>query len=318
MKLFSRCITLSISLLFLYFHCTSKEFKYSRFIVGGPCEITFYYGHEASAQEIIEEIDDELHRLDSLLSYFSEQSLVSNVNRSQKVYVPEDLLYLFTLSDSISRMTNGLFDISIAPLSEIWGFYRHESNIPDAEEIKNTKKLVDYKRIHIENDTLSIPKGMKIDLGGIAQGFAADRIAALLREHGVTAAVINIAGEIVAIGKSPQGRPWHIGIQHPRGEGIIETVELEDAAVSTSGDYEKFFIIGNKRYPHIINPITGYPASDFVSVTIFSKEAAFADALATAIAIMGYERGSDFLDSLGIRGIIYYEENTALKRKETQ
>jgi thiamine biosynthesis lipoprotein len=318
MKLIFRYRALFISFLFFYFHCTSKEFKYSQFIVGGPCEITFYCDRETLAQEIIEQIDDELHRLDSLLSYFSEQSLVSNVNRSQQVYVPEDLLYLFTLSDSIARMTEGLFDISIAPLSEIWGFYSHESNIPNAKEIETTKKLVDYKKIHINNDTLSIPKGMEIDLGGIAQGFAADRVAALLREHGITAAVINIAGEVVAIGKSPKGRPWHIGIQHPRGEGIIETVELEDAAVSTSGDYEKFFIIGNKRYPHIINPITGYPASDFVSVTIFSKEAAFADALATAVAIMGYEKGSDFLDSLGIQGIIYYEENTVMKRSETQ
>lgn len=295
-----------------------KQYKYNAFIVGGPCEITFYYGHEASAQEIIEQIDDELHRLDSLLSYFSEQSLVSNANRGQRVHVPEDIMYLFTLSDSIARMTNGLFDISIAPLSEIWGFNRHESKIPDVKEIKNTKKLVDYKKIHIKNDTLSIPRGMKIDLGGIAQGFAADRVATLLRKHGITAAVINIAGEVVAIGRSPKGRPWHIGIQNPRGEGIIETIPLEDAAVSTSGDYEKFFIIGNKRYPHIINPVTGYPTSDFVSVTIFSKEAAFADALATAVAIMGHKKGSDFLDSLGIRGIIYYEENTVMKRMETQ
>jgi thiamine biosynthesis lipoprotein len=297
---------------------TQKQYKYNAFIVGGPCEITFYCDRETLAQEIIEQIDDELHRLDSLLSYFSEQSLVSSVNRSQKVYVPEDLKGLFTMSDSIASMTEGLFDITIAPLSEIWGFYSHESNIPDSGKIEATKKLVDYKKIHIENDTLSLPKGMKIDLGGIAQGFAADRIAALLRQHGVTAAVINIAGEVVAIGRSPQGRPWHIGIQHPRDEGIIETVELEDAAVSTSGDYEKFFIIGNKRYPHIINPLTGYPASDFVSVTIFSKDAAFADALATAVAIMGHEKGPDFLDSLGIRGILYYEENTVLKRKETQ
>jgi thiamine biosynthesis lipoprotein len=336
MTLLSRCILFSTGLLYfsihrckrllilvifiaLYLSCQSqKEYKYNAFIVGGPCEITFYCDRETSAHEIIEQIDDELHRLDSLLNYFSDQSLVSAVNRGQRVYVPEDLMYVFTMSDSIARMTGGLFDISIAPLSEIWGFYRHESNIPDAREIDKAKRLVDYKKIHIENDTLSIPKGMKIDLGGIAQGFAADRVALLLRAHGITAAVINIAGEVVAIGRSPKGRPWHIGIQHPRGEGIIETVELEDAAVSTSGDYEKFFIIGDKRYPHIINPATGYPASDFVSVTIFSKDAAFADALATAVAVMGYEKGFDFLDSLGIRGIIYYEVNNTLKRREAK
>ncbi|GAH51015.1 unnamed protein product [marine sediment metagenome] len=157
---------------------------------------------------------------------------------------------------------------------------------------------------------------MKVDLGGIAQGFAADRVAMILKEYNVKSALINIGGEIALIGQSPKGRPWRIGIKNPRGEGIIETVELKDEALSTSGDYEKFFIINNKRYPHIINPKTGFPARDFVSVTIFAKNAAFADAIATATATMGPEKGLIFLDSLGIGGIIYYEESGCLQRVE--
>lgn len=318
MKLFSRYITFFASLLFFCIQCASKEYRYNTFIVGGPCEIKFYYDNDKIADEIIGQIKMELHVLDSLLSYFSETSLVSTLNRDLRITAPSDVIYLISLSDSISELTAGLFDISVAPLLEIWGFYKDELTIPDTVEIKNVKKLVDYQRIEIKNDSIIILKGMKIDLGGIAQGFAADRVAMVLRRHGVTSAVINIGGEIATIGQSPKGRPWRIGIRNPRGEGIIETVELEDGALSTSGDYEKFFIIDDKRYPHILNPKTGFPATDFASVTIFAEEAAFADAIATAIAIMGPDRGLKFLDSLGIRGIIYYEKEGTLKRKETK
>jgi thiamine biosynthesis lipoprotein len=159
---------------------------------------------------------------------------------------------------------------------------------------------------------------MTVDLGAIAQGYAADRVAAILRQYQITSALINIGGEIVAIGQSPKGRLWRIGIRHPRAEGIIETVEIENMALSTSGDYEKYFMINNRRYPHIINPKTGFPALDFVSITIFADNAAFADAIATATAIMGPVDGLKFLDSLNIRGIMYFEENGELKRIENE
>ena len=318
MKLFSRNVTFLVSLLFFCIHCASKEYQYNKFKVGGPCEVKFYCANEKTAKEIIEVIDLELVTLDSLLSYFSENSLVSELNRNLRVKAPSNFIYLISLSDSISRLTDGLFDITIAPLLEIWGFYKHESRIPNTTEIEKTKSLVDYKKIQIKGDSIIIPKDMKIDLGGIAQGYAADRVAMILRQRHIKSAIINIAGEVLVIGQSPKDKPWRIGIRNPRGEGVIETVELEDAAISTSGDYEKFFIISNKRYPHIVNPKTGFPATDFASVTIFAKDAAFADAMATATAVMGPEKGMKFLDSLRIRGIIYYEENGVLKRKETK
>ena len=316
MNLFSRRLTYFVVL--LLFNCTGKEFSYSRFIIGGPCEIKFSYHSDKTAQKIISQIDDELVRIDSLLNRFSEKSLVSELNRNLRVKAPGDIIYLFSLSDSVAQLTDGLFDISIAPLVEIWGFYKHEFKAPDFVEVEKIKKLVDYRKIQLKNDSIIIPEGMKVDLGGIAQGFAADRVKMVLKKYNVISALINIGGEIAVIGQSPKGRPWRIGIKNPRGEGIIETVELKDEALSTSGDYEKFFIINNKRYPHIINPKTGFPARDFVSVTIFAKNAAFADAIATATAIMGPEKGLIFLDSLGIGGIIYYEENGCLQRVENK
>jgi len=297
--------------------CATKEFSYRRFIVGGPCEIQFYTPNGAIANQVYEETDKELARIDSLLNFFSKLSLVSLINTEHKAALDPDIAYLFTLSDSISRLTAGAFDISVAPLLEIWGFYSGEKNFPDSNRIRQARERVDFRKIVIRNDSIFILENMMIDLGGIAQGFAADRVAMIMKKYDVRSAVINIAGEVRAIGRSPQGRQWRVGIRNPRAEGVIETVNLEDASLSTSGDYEKFFILGGRRYPHILTPQTGFPAQDFCSVTIFGKETAFCDGIATAVCVMGAEKGLKFLDSLGIRGIIYHEKNGVLERLET-
>lgn len=315
-RTFSHFHVLLLVTFVVMFCAPQQEYTYNKFIVGAPCEVKFYYGNERSAREIIDVIDLELVTLDSLLNYFSEKSIVSELNHSGRAKVSSDIIYLLSLSDSLSQLTDGLFDITVAPLLDIWGFYRRELTIPDTTEIEKNKKLVDYRKIQMKHDSIILPTGVKIDLGGIAQGYAADRVALILRQRHVKSAIINIGGEVIAIGQSPEGRPWRIGIQNPRSKGVIETVELEDFAVSTSGDYEKYFLIHGKRYPHIINPKTGFPALDFVSVTIFAQDAAFADAIATAVATMKPTTAVKFLDSLGIRGIIYYEEGGSLKRVE--
>ncbi len=295
-----------------------EEFKYEKYIVGGPCEIKFFYSNPQKAQLIINEIDKELVRIDSLLNFFSEKSLISAINREHRAILESDIKDLILLADSISRLTDGLFDISIAPLLETWGFYKKKLRFPDSVEIKKAKELVDFRRLKLKGDTLIIPEGMAIDLGGIAQGFEADRIGRILKKFGVRSAIINIGGDILAIGKRPNGRLWNVGVKHPRAKGLIEVIKIEDLAVSTSGDYEKFFNHQGRRYPHIINPKTGYPADEFASITILAQDAAFADGIATAVAVMGAQRGKKFLDSLQIRGIIYYEQEHNLMRLETR
>ncbi len=307
-------------ILFLIFcQKTDKEYCYKNVLVGGPCEIKFYTCSEYTGRKVLNEIDFELKRLDSLLNYFSPHSLVSLINREHQAVIPSDIRDIFVLSDSISRLTDGLFDISIAPLLEIWGFYGNEKRVPSKQEITSIKALVDYRKIKLNgDDTIMIPENMKIDLGGIAQGYAADRVASILKNYKIKSAIINIAGEIVAIGNSPRKRPWTVGIKNPRGEGIIEKVVLSNRALSTSGDYEKFFIVNDVRYAHIIDPKTGYPAVNYASVTIFSENAGFADGLATAVSVMGAEKGKKFLDSIGITGIIYYEKDGGLERLESK
>jgi thiamine biosynthesis lipoprotein len=312
----ARMITLSLAASLLLFTCgvPQKEYEYTNFLFGSQCSIKFYYIGDARAKEIIDVIDLELIRLDSLLNYFSETSLVSQLNRTGHVVAPSDIIYLTNVCDSVSRLTGGLFDITVAPLLQTWGFYDGKNRIPSRDEITRAKQLVDYRRVRITSDSVILDPGMKVDFGGIAQGYAADRAALVLRQRHVKSAIIDIGGEVLAIGRSPQGRPWRVGVRHPRGKGIIETLELEDAAVSTSGDYEKFFIVDGVRYPHIINPKTGWPAQNFASVTVIADNTTIADAFSTAVAIMGSEAGIDFLDSQGITGIIFYEENGELRR----
>jgi thiamine biosynthesis lipoprotein len=309
---------LTATLLVLACGIPQKEYVYSNFLFGAPCKVTFYFIEEERAREIINVIDLELVRLDSLLNYFSDKSLVSELNRNGRAKATSDIIFLFMLSDSVSRLTGGLFDISVAPLLGAWGFYEGKKLRPSAEEIDRARNLVDHTKIEIRSDSIIIKPGMSIDLGGIAQGFAADRAADILRQNHVKSAIIDIGGEVLSIGKSPENRPWRVGIRNPRGEGIVEAVDLLDSAVSTSGDYEKFILLDGQRYPHIINPKTGMPAREFASVTVFARDAAFADAMSTAIAVMGAKKGIEFLDSLGIRGIIYYERNGDLERISTR
>ena len=312
-RYFSMAFIIS-TLLLLTCGAPQKEYTYSNFLFGSQCSITFYYIGDERAQEIIDVIDLELKRLDSLLNYYSESSLITQLNRQSRVKAPSDIIFLVSFSDSISRLTQGRFDITVAPLLEVWGFYGIEKRLPQPEEIDRAKMLVDYRKVQLRGDSILLQPGMKIDLGGIAQGYAADHAALILRQRHVKSAIIDIGGEVLTIGQSPQGRPWKVGIRNPRERGIVETVALQDSAVSTSGDYEKFFILKGKRYPHIIDPKTGLPAQEFASVTVFADNATLADALSTAIAIMGPNIGVEFLDSLGLRGIIYYQEDGTLKR----
>lgn len=299
----------------LFLSCAQKkDFRYTNFIVGGPCEITFTCANGGIASQVVTEIDEELTRIDSLLNYFSPSSLVSALNNRHRVRADHDIIGLFMLCDSISRLTDGLFDISVAPLVEIWGFYDKTMRVPETTAIVRARSRVDFRKIVIKRDSLITPDDMAVDLSSVADGYAADRVGRIILKYGISSALINIAGEVLAIGVSPRGRPWKVGIKNPRGGGIIEVVALQDGALSTSGDYEKFFIAGNVRYSHIINPKSGYPATDIASATILARETAFADGISTAISIMGPAEGVEFIDSLKIRGIIYHEENGALRR----
>jgi len=230
------------------------------------------------------------------MSPWIESSDVNRINRSagnDGVRVSPETVEVIKRAQEVSKLSGGGFDITIAPLVQLWRKARERGMPPEMEEVKETLNLVNFRslRTHYGGKVLLKKKGMAIDLGGIAKGYAVDRAFELLKGLGYRNLVVNAGGDLRVGGSKPDG-PWSIGIQHPRDpEKILVRISLSDTAVATSGDYEKFFIHQDKRYHHILNPKNGFPAEGCQSVTVLHNEGATADALATAIFVLGPEKG---------------------------
>ena len=243
--------------------------------------------------------------VDARMSEWKPSSPLSEVNRmagKAPVAVPADLRAVVRRGLEVGDLTGGAFDITWAALWGLWDFKAAHPRVPPAEEIRRRAALVDYRKVIVDDarGTVFLPEGgMKIGLGGIAKGYALDRAADLLRRRGVRDFLILGGGQVLAGGRHGS-RPWRVGIRDPRGgpEDIFATLEVEDVSTSTSGDYERFFIQDGKRYHHILDPRTGWPAQGLRSVTVVSPDATLADALSTAILVLGEERGLALADSL--------------------
>lgn len=292
----------------------SKEppiFKKSKFLMDTVVTITAV-GQKEDVEKAIDATFSEIERLESLLSGFKEGNDIDRINKSagiKPVKVDKDVIKVIIKAKEVSEMTGGTFDITIGPLSSLWGFGIKENYLPQEKEVKKLLPLVDYKNLFVDEDKSEIflkRKGMGIDLGGIAKGYAADRGINVLKEKGIKAGIVAVAGDIRVFGNRPDGKPWHIGIKHPREKDkILTTIDLVDSSISTSGDYERFFIKEGIRYHHILDPKTGYPATGCQSVTIIAREGILVDALATGVFVLGPEKGMEFIESKeGLEGII--------------
>ncbi len=236
----------------------------------------------------------EVERLEQLFSKYIPTSEVSILNRTGKLKVSPDTFYIIKKSKEFYQLTDGAFDITVAPLVELWGFSNLKTKVPTAEEINSTLKVIGSDKIILqENNSVvefKLPE-MKIDLGGIAKGYALDCAIKKLKENKINSCLINAGGQVYALGNKFSS-PWKIAIKNPRKPGVLETLELNNQSASTSGDYEQFFLKDGKRYCHIINPKTGYPAeAQITSVTIIADQGLTADALSTAIFVLGKKRG---------------------------
>ena len=220
--------------------------------------------------------------------------------------VPYDTGYLVGRALEIARETGGAFDPTVYPIVKLWGIGTDHARVPSDAQIADARSRIGFGDVTVlkTNGTYEIKIGsqlrrqMALDLGGIAKGYVADVLAEMLRKDGIKCALIDLGGNIYVIGEAPQGRPWKLGIQHPhkpRGE-YFGTVDVEDTSVVTSGPYERFFVKNGVRYHHIFDPQTGRPArSDLESVTIVSRVSANADALCTALFVMGFNKSAAFL-----------------------
>ena len=294
-------ICVSIFLLFtLTTHPHSSHsanlFKFHQVAMGTVVEITLLGESEESAKQSALQASQEIKRIEYLMSPWIESSDVTRVNRSagnDGVRVSPETVQVIKRAQEVSKLSGGGFDITVGPLVQLWRKAREKGTPPEMEEVKETLNLVNFRnlRTHYGGKVSLRKKGMAMDLGGIAKGYAVDRAFELLKGLGYRNLVVNAGGDL-RVGGSKPDRLWSIGIQHPRdSEKIMARISLSDAAVATSGDYEKFFIHQGKRYHHILNPKDGFPADGCQGVTIVAKDAATADALSTAIFVLGPEKG---------------------------
>ncbi len=257
------------------------------------------------ADQLEEEIFTEIGRLEKLFSRSLDDSDVSKVNAAagiNNIQVSPEVLFVTEQALDYAELTGGSFDPTIAPLVDLWGFLGQEYSVPEAEELERVIPYVDYTALEIDRDSekLFLPRSqMGLELGGIAKGFIVDRAMDVLKEAGVEHAFINVGGDISLLGANPDGEPWRIGITNPREpDQIIAVLSLKDCAVVTSGDYERSFEEDGGKYHHILDPETGMPAGELASVTVVANTALDADALSTAVFVLGPLRGLALLEDL--------------------
>ena len=256
------------------------------------------------------------------MNAFDPLSDVSLLNQSsgREVEVHDDVYRLLEKSKRYVEMTRGVFDVTVAPLMALWKEAGRRGYLPTAEEMREAKKNIGAGRIELlGNDRVKVPQGMKIDLGGNASGFVADQAVDILHAAGFKDFLVDAGGEIFAGGQACEGRPWHVGINDPEGKRRwTDVVELRDRAVSTSGSYQKYTEINGERWPHIINPLTGYPERGVVSATVIAPHAVDADVLSTALCILGPGPGFELIDALGDGyAAMIMTENAAGRLEET-
>jgi thiamine biosynthesis lipoprotein len=285
--------------------------------MGSRFDITVVANSEKEANHTIDLAINEIKRIEKLISSWDTASQTSLINLNagiKPVKVDKELFDLIERSIAISKLTNGAFDISYASMDRIWKYDGSMTVMPSEEKISSSIKKVGYQNIIIDKEAQTVflkLKGMKIGFGAIGKGYAADKAKVLLKEKGVKAGIINASGDLNAWGKQGNGKEWMVAITNPLNkEKVFSWLPINDAAVVTSGNYEKFVKFNGRRYSHIIDPRTGYPSTEIISVTVFTSNAEFADAISTSIFVMGVETGLNFINQLkGVECIIVDEQN---------
>ena len=281
-------------------------------LIGSPFEITVIAKDTIEGNEYVNLAVGEVKRIENLISDWIPITQISQVNQNsgiKPIKVDDEVFNLVERALKISKITHGAFDISYASMDKIWKFDGSMKEMPTPEAIKKSVERIGYQKIVLDKQKSTIflkDAGMKLGLGGIGQGYIADKIKDLLQSKGCTSGIVNVSGDINTWGKQPNGKPWTVAIVNPMNKNkVFATFPLEDSAVETSGSYEKYVTFNGIRYSHIIDPRTGYPATGIISVSVFAKQTEIADALATGIFVLGVEVGLDLVNQIkGIECVI--------------
>lgn len=285
---------------------TLQLYRQEMKLMGNRFEITVVGHSEAWAHEMIAAGVTEIQRIEKLLTTFNEASETSLINRNagiQPVKVSEEVFNIIERSIRISAITQGAFDITYGSIDKrLWNFDQSMTELPPAKKAKKMVRLINYKNIELDktNSTVFLKeKGMRIGFGGIGKGYAAEKAKEVMQQLGVSSGIVNASGDLTTWGLQPDDTPWTVGIVHPDYKAYpFSYLNISNMAVATSGNYEKFVMIGGKKYSHTIDPRTGLPATGIKSVTVISPNAEICDAMATPVTIMGIDAGLDLINQL--------------------
>jgi thiamine biosynthesis lipoprotein len=286
----------------LLFSCVAAHAQVLRkrttMLMGGRFDITIVAADSAEAETNIDLVIAEITRIENLISDWKPETQVSQVNANagiRPVKVDREVFELTERALELSRLTRGAFDISFAAMDRIWKFDGTMTRMPSATAIRKSVEKVGYRHIVLDRENMTIflkKEGMKIGFGALGEGYATDRCRDMMLKKGIKAGIVNGSGDMSAWGKQPDGSDWVIGINDPKQSGeLFAIVPLRQGAVVTSGSYEKFVVFNGKRYAHIINPATGYPATGLTSVTVFGPSAEKANGFSTSLMVMGKQAG---------------------------
>src|SRR5712692_2410310 len=297
-------------------------FYESRPAMGTSFEIYLYAPNRDRASELFEEAFDEIERVDAALSNYRSSSELSRINADAAdtpVITDPEVFALLAHALDYSRRSDGAFDVTVGKLMKAWGFFRGAGHYPSAEELASAREQTGWQSVRLDNRTRSVyflKRGIELDLGGIGKGYALDRVAALLREAGVKAALISSgSSSIYAIGAPPGKAGWPVRVPDPMDRTrTVSTVVLKDQSLSTSGSYEKFFRLNGRTYCHIMDPRTGRPVEGMLQTTVIAPEATDSDALSTAVFVMGPQQSARLLDKIAETAAMFVTDKTGPER----
>ncbi|MFH0763231.1 MAG: FAD:protein FMN transferase [Candidatus Omnitrophota bacterium] len=287
--------------------CQNRQlYKDTHALMGTFVEVT---SPDSRAGKIVFE---EIKRIEGLLSKYLPESQISRLNQLGRIEAAPEVFYIISRAKEFSKQSDGAFDVTVGPLMDLWGFSRKNYNLPGESDIQAALKLAGSDKIILypENNVVELEThGAKIDLGAIAKGYAVDCAVDKLKKAGIKSCLINAGGDIYCLGKK-FGRPWKVAVRGPHKRAFKGSLQLVNKAVTTSGDYEQYFIKNKRRYSHIFDPQSGFPAaSGVVSATVIAEDCLTADALATAIFVLGKEKSRALLEKFpGVTARIYEEE----------
>jgi len=284
----------------------NKIFKVAALLMGNQFEISAVSDNEENANKCINAGIEEIKRIEKLLTTFHDSSETNLINRNagiEAVKVSEEIFNLIERSIRISSITQGAFDITYGSIDKsLWNFDTQMKSLPDKDTAKEMVRLINYQNIVLDREHTTVflkEKGMRIGFGGIGKGYAAEMAKNKMQQLGITSGIVNASGDLTTWGFQPNGEEWTVGIANPNISGeVFSFLKISGLAVATSGNYEKFIVIDGKKYSHTIDPRTGLPVAGIKSVTIITKNAEIADAMATPVTIMGVKAGLHMINQM--------------------